>query len=678
MPHFVHPMALLLLAAGVLALFSLQPGLAVIIWGMVLVNAGFSFWQSYRAGQATQVLQELLPAYARAIRSGVESQFPAVEIVPGDLLILAEGDRIPADARIIEEYGLRVNNSTLTGEALPSRKTADASFREDISELEQPNLAFAGTTIVSGTAKAVVFATGMSTQFGRIAHLTQTADEMPGALQQEIFRLTRKLSWIVLGLASIVFLVALFQLELKRLEAFLLALGIMVAVLPEGLPATVSLTLAIASQRLAKRGVLVKSPSVIETLGNISVICTDKSGTLTQNQMTVRWLWVPHHHVQISGIGYEPVGEFTPSAPGQPFEKDLAALLHAAILCNNARLTPPSREKPQWSCLGDQTEAALKAAAIKGGVIEAPLAVLFPRLHEIPFDARRKRMCTIHTIKPHLMNEYFPEVQENPRIAVKSTPEIALVKGAPREVIQLCTHVLVEGVPQPFNESLRKDALAANDHFAQGALRVLALAYRILPPKTRPYSSENIEQGLTLLGLAAMMDPPRPEIAEAIQTCQQAGIRFAMITGDYGLTAASLARRVGMLTTDQPRIITGAEIEELTAPELRSLLSEEVIFARMAPDHKLRLVAAFQESGEIVAVTGDGVNDAPALRKADVGIAMGITGTDVAKEAADIILTNDNFASIVAAIEEGAPSMIIYANLSATYFPAMYLKLHPS
>jgi magnesium-transporting ATPase (P-type) len=348
--------------------------------------------------------------------------------------------------------------------------------------------------------------------------------------------------------------------------------------------------------------------------------------------MTVRELWVAGRKIKVAGVGYEPAGGFSPSPIDQPFEADWTQLLRAALSCNNARVNPPSPEHPQWTSLGDQTEAAMKVAALKAHMDEETLKREYPRVHEIPFDARRKRMTTVHR---------------------SAEGEVAFVKGAPREILQLCTHILLEEETVPLGEALRAEILAANDDYARGALRVLALARRELPLRSAPYTVESVERELTFLGLMAMMDPPRPEVERAIQICRQAGIRIAMITGDYGLTAESIARRVGMISTANPIILTGAELDEMNDAELGTLLAKEVLFARMAPEHKLRLVSAFQARGDVVAVTGDGVNDAPALRKADVGISMGIIGTDVAKEAADIILTSDNFGAIVSAIEEG-------------------------
>jgi Ca2+-transporting ATPase len=636
-----HPFILLMFLAAVISLWQRDWTLALIILLLSITNSAFSYWREHRAEQAIEKLRHLLPSYAHVVRDSTDMHLPASDVVPGDLLILAEGDNIPADARVVEEYGLRVNNASLTGEAVAARKTAEASILPNLSDLERPNLIFAGTSIASGTGKAIVYATGMLTQFGRIAQLTQTVHEEPSMFQKELGHLNRRLTLIAIVIGGITWVLATFEPHISQHfpNALLLALGTIVAVTPEGLPATLTLSLAMAVQRLTSRGVLAKRLNVIETLGNVSVICTDKSGTLTQNQMTVREIWVAHHRVKVTGNGYEPKGQYIPSPVDTPYEKDLISLLIAALSCNNARINPPSHEHHQWTSLGDQTEAALKVAALKYDLDEQAIAISLPRVHEIPFDARRKCMTTIHR---------------------ESDREIAFVKGAPREVLQFCSHILVNGESQPISEVIQTEIMTANDEYSRRALRVIGVARRDLPPRSGAYIPEVVEQDLTFLGLMAMMDPPRPEVERAIQICRQAGIRIIMITGDYGLTAESLARRVGMISTPNPTILTGAEVDAIDDHALQMLLDKEIIFARMAPDHKLRLVSAFQACGEVVAVTGDGVNDAPALRKADVGIAMGIIGTDVAKEAADIILTNDNFGSIASAIEEGRA---IYDNI---------------
>ena len=658
--HAIHPLAGLLWAAGGIAFVVKEPALGIVIWILVMVNAGFSYWREHRTEQAMQALSRLLPAYARVVRDGVEENIPASELVPGDVLILAEGDNIPADARVVEAYGLRTNNAVLTGEAIPARKTADASLREGASEVERPNLVFAGTSVVSGTGRAVVYATGMLSQFGRIAHLTQVVREEPSPVQVELQHLTRIISLIALGLGLIVFVVGAVDVGLDLYPAFLLALGIIVAAIPEGLPAMVTLTLAMAGQRLSQRKVLVKKLAAIETLGTVSTICTDKSGTLTQNQMTVREIWAGGLQWRVNGVGYEPSGEVTPLMDSAVKEDALQFLLGAALLCNNSRLSPPSSANPRWSALGDQTEAALRVVALKGGVDGEQLTRVLPRIHELPFDARRKRMSTIHRFRAGTGPLWFQRWLSDLGLAEGETGTIAFIKGAPREVLELCTQIVVDDSSRILEDCLREQILTQLDDYARRGQRVLALACRLLPHRSGAYNPTGVERELTFLGLMAMLDPARPEVAEAVRVCKQAGIRMVMITGDYGLTAESLARRIGMLGDGGALILTGAELDELDDAQLQGLLDQEVVFARMAPEHKLRLVMAYQGRGEVVAVTGDGVNDAPALRKADVGVAMGLTGTDVAKEAADVILINDNFATIVDAIQEGRA---VYDNL---------------
>jgi len=638
--NLLHPQNIILLIAAIVAAIASDILLSVVILALIILNALFAFWRQYRAESAIEKLQDILPAYAHVLRDGKNSLIPSSEVVPGDIIILEEGDHVTSDARVIEEYGLRVNNSTLTGESIPAKKTADVSFETDISELEQPNLIFAGTSIASGTARAVTFSTGMLTQFGRVAHLTQSIEDTQTPFQYELRLLTRNLTYISLGIGLLVFFIGLttnIGLTLDKLILF--SLGIIVALIPEGLPATLTLTLAAATQRLAGKGVLVKKMNTVETLGSVSVICTDKSGTLTQNQMTIREIWIAGHEIQVSGIGYEPVGLFRPNPVEKDYKKTFEDLLIASASCNNSKLNPPSVEHPNWTSLGDQTEAAMKVVAMKGGITEANLNKNYPRIHEIPFDARRKRMTTIHRSNQGL---------------------VGFTKGAPNEVLALCTHIMLADQVVELDNQTRAKIMEANDRYARNTRRVLAVASKWIGDNFGNFSPANIENNLTFLGLVAMMDPPRPEVEEAIKICQNANIRIIMITGDYGLTAASLARRVGILTTKNPRILTGSELDSMSDQEIVTVLENEVLCARMAPEHKMRLVSILQNQDEVVAVTGDGVNDAPALRKADVGIAMGIVGTDVSKEASDIILTNDNFSAIVTAIEEGRA---VYANV---------------
>ncbi|RIK36164.1 MAG: ATPase [Chloroflexi bacterium] len=639
--NFTHLMALLLWVGGLIAFAAQMPELGIAIWLVNLINGSFSFWQEYKAEQATAALRRLLPVYARVLRDGVEQRIAAEELVPGDLMLLAEGDHISADGRLVRDAELQIDQSTLTGESRPVRKAAETIHRNGLTSAEISNLVFAGTNVAAGAGMAVVYATGMNTEFGRIAHLTQSIGDELSPLQREIAVVTKMVTMIAVGIGLLFFGLAVALGGMPLAAGFIFGLGMIVAFVPEGLLPTVTLALAMGVQRMARRHALIKRLSAVETLGCTSVILSDKTGTLTQNEMTVSRLWAVDRSFNVSGVGYSPTGQITSQA--QPVsaldDADLRLLLLAASLCNNARILPPNHESPRWTVLGDPTEAALCVVAAKGGLDLATEAQAAPRVRELPFDSRRKRMATIHQIGP---------------------ARVAYVKGAPKEVFALCTHIQVGGQVQPFDDARRTTVAQINDAYARDGLRVLAVAMRTLPVGFSEYTFEAVERDLTLLGLVAMVDPPRPEVAAAVAQCHQAGIRIVMITGDYGLTAESIARRIGIVRGAQPRIVSGSELETLDDQALDTVLRDEVIFARVAPEHKLRVVRALQAQGRVVAVTGDGVNDAPALKQADIGVAMGITGTDVAKEAADMILTDDNFASIVGAIEEGRT---VYANI---------------
>lgn len=652
--NFTHIMALLLWVGGAVAFIARMPQLGVAVWMVNVINGVFSFWQEYRAEKATEALKRLLPAYSHVLRDGEEKRILAEELVPGDVILLSEGDSISADCRLVQEAALSINQSTLTGESRPVRKRVDPAHQEGMTRNESPNLIFAGTDVSSGTAKAVVFATGMATEFGKIAGLTQSVGDELSPLQKEMDMVTRVVTVIAVAVGLVFFVLAVLLARITLAESFIFTLGMIVAFVPEGLLPTVTLALAMGSQRMAKRHALIKKLSAVETLGCTTVICTDKTGTLTQNEMTVRDIWLPPaRRLNLTGIGYAPEGQIQESGAALPsLDEGLRQLLLAAGLCNNARLLGPDADTPRWTILGDPTEAAMKVAALKAGINLDDAERQQPRLRELPFDSRRKRMSTIH-----------PGAQKGP----EAQNLVAFVKGAPKEVLELCTHFLQEGQELRLEDELRGRIMAANDGFARHGLRVLAVARRELPDLSGRgrrgdgvFEPENIEQDLTFLGLIAMQDPPRPEVTDAVEKCHRAGIRVVMITGDYGLTAESIASKVGIVRASQPRIITGFDLDSMDDQALKDALRDEVIFARVAPEHKLRVVTALQGLGNIVAVTGDGVNDAPALKKAEIGVAMGLTGTDVAKEAADMILTDDNFASIVNAIEEGRA---VYANI---------------
>ena len=659
--NFTHLMAILLWVGGLVALIARMPELTIAIWLVNIINGAFSFWQEFRAEKATDALKKLLPAFSRVLRDGVEQKILAEELVPGDIVLLAEGEKISADCRLVDQAALRTDQATLTGESRPVNKTAEAVLQDKITYTELPNMVFAGTSVATGTGKAIVLSTGMNTEFGKIANLTQEMKEELSPLQLEMKNVTKMVTIIAVVVGIIFFIMALVLAGIDPAESFIFGLGMIVAFVPEGLLPTVTLALAMGTQRMAKRHALIKKLSAVETLGCTSVICTDKTGTLTQNEMTVRALWLPSTDqtaglaYSLGGTGYEPIGELSLGDAKVDAEQqfDVRMLLTAGSLCNDARLLEPDGAPGHgWTILGDPTEAAIKVAARKCKLNLNELEQSFPRVFEIPFDSRRKRMTTIHKIDPYqASNEFF---------SCGKSKRVAFIKGAPKEVLDLCASVCVQGKISAIDESTRRAVMAANDTFARDGLRVLAVAQRALPEGMLNYEAEQMESELVFMGLVAMMDPPRPEVSEAVQKCHHAGIRIIMITGDYGLTAESIARRVGIIRGSHPRIVTGFDLNAMDEQALEEALKDEVIFARVAPEHKLRVVSALQELGFIVAVTGDGVNDAPALKKANIGVAMGISGSDVAKEAAAMILTDDNFASIVNAIEEGRA---VYANI---------------
>nr|WP_238530483.1 cation-transporting P-type ATPase [Oscillochloris trichoides] len=635
--NFTHLMALLLWVGGIIGFIAQMPQLAIAIWAVNLINGLFSFWQEFRAERAAAALRALLPAQARVLRDGVVQEVPRETLVPGDLLVLAEGDLIAADGRLIEAAELRVDQATLTGESRPVPKHCEAYAETTSERAALPNLVFTGTTVVAGTAKALVFATGARSAFGQIAQLTEGIAETPSPLQQELAQLTRVVTVIAVSMGVIFFVLAVGVARVNLAESLIFAMGMIVAFVPEGLLPTVTLALAIGVQRMARRNALVKRLSAVETLGCTEVICTDKTGTLTQNAMTVRQIWAAGRMFEVQGGGYAPVGAIV--VDGQPVahDDDLTALLRAAALCNDARLLAPNGEY-DWTILGDPTEAALLVAARKAGLdLEAELQHA-PRIHEIPFESRRKMMSSIH----------------------QPGQRVVYVKGAPNEVLAHCVALRMNGALRPLDAALLDEMTTIKDGLARSGLRVLGVAQRDLASNCDLSSAAAIEADLTFLGLIAMYDPPRPEVAAAVAQCHQAGIRIIMITGDDGLTATTIAQRLHIVASPQPRMISGSELAQLDERALADALQDEVVFARVAPEQKLRIVNALQQLGKVVAVTGDGVNDAPALKQADIGVAMGRSGTDVARESADMILTDDNFATIVHAIEEGRA---VYANI---------------
>lgn len=641
--NFYNILALLLWAASFLAFIAGIPQLGIAIMGVILINALFSFWQEFEAEKATEALKNILPSRARVLRDGQELEILANQLVPGDILVLGEGDNISADARLTEAYQMKVDNSTITGESRPVRKVSDIQEEED-NFVEMHNLIFAGTSVTSGSGKAVIFATGSKTEFSKIATLTQEVKEEPSPLQKQISRLAQIIAVIAVVMGVSLFFINVSLVKLPLSLAFTFAIGLMVANVPEGLLPTVTLALAASAKKMVNKNALIKRLSSVETLGSTTIICTDKTGTLTKNEMTVRKIWVPDKLIDVTGAGYKPEGDFIfDTQPVTHIDlREIKLLMRAASFCNDAKLIPPNqKEGEEWRILGDPTEAALLVAARKIGFNWEKEMEKLPRFLELPFDSKRKSMSSIHQ---------------------KTDKRVAYVKGAPKKIISLCNHISVDGTPQPLSEEEKEKIVAIHDKLAGEGLRILAMAYRDLPQNLTEFTPDTVEKDLILVGMTAMQDPPRPEIKSAVENCHRAGIRIMMITGDYGLTAGAIAQEVGIVDDEKFRIVKGKELEAMDDEEVTEILTsgENVIFARAVPEHKMRIASLLEDQDEIVAMTGDGVNDAPALRKADIGVAMGITGTDVAKESADMVLTDDNFATIVSAIKEGRT---IYENI---------------
>jgi sodium/potassium-transporting ATPase subunit alpha len=631
------------------------PQLGLAILTVIVVNGLFAFLQEYKSDRALEMLQQLIAQKSKVIRDGTLREIAAAELVPGDLTVLEEGDLVPADSRVTEAFEVEVDNSSLTGESSPARR-----YKSDQPVLiagkflwiELPNILFAGTSLVRGRARAVVFGTGMNSEIGKIANLTQKIQVEQSPLQKQLRGTVYAISALAGGLGLAFLLAGWLVAGLTFLEAFVFCIGLFVANVPEGLLPTVTLSLAMGVQRMAKRHALVKSLPSVETLGCTTVICCDKTGTLTQNLMMATEVAVDGQVVQVSGVGYRPQGEFFHDGKALSLEAvshwhTLRRLLDCAFICNNAKL---EKKDAEFHVIGDPTEGALVCLAEKAGV-----RGVHQRLHLNPFESIRKRMSVV--VKPYRQKQ-----------------ATIYAKGAPVETLAQCDRIHDGDDIRPLTQLDRQRILAENDAMAERGLRVLAFAYRdALELNGTPYTTAAIERNLIYLGLVALADPLRPEVAPAIHACHTAGIRVVMITGDYALTAASIGRQIGLGQNAPIKTFTGAEVSEMDDLRLRAILAEgETIFARVAPEHKLRIVAQLKQMGEIVAVTGDGVNDAPALKKADIGIAMGLRGNDVAKEAARMILTDDNFSSIVAAIEEGRA---IFDNIKR--FAAYVLNSNP-
>jgi len=610
---------------------------AVTIGAIVALNAVVGFVQEYRSEKAIEAMKKLAAPRARVLREGKEKFIPAREVVPGDIILLDAGDRIPADARLLETVELKIEEAVLTGESTPVNKTISV-VEEKTPVTERKNMVFMGTYVTYGRGKAVVVATGMQTEFGKIAEMVQTVVEEETPLKKKLERFAKKLGTIIVLVCIIVFILEIFR-EGTHLEnivdMFMTAVALAVSAVPEGLPAVVTVSLALGARELARRNAILRRLASAETLGATTVICSDKTGTLTKGEMTVRKIYLGGKIIEVTGVGYEDKGEFLLNGESlNPDNDDLRLLLRASALCTNAQYDGKN-------VVGDTTEGALIVAAAKAGMIKEELEKTFPRLHEVPFTSERKRMTTVH-----------------------KSPEgrlFAYVKGAPEIILERCRLIVVGGKIEELSEDKRQEILKINEKMASEALRVLGVAFKDLSSfLTEKFDNEALESDLVFIGLVGMIDPPREEAKMAVKKCDEAGIKTVMITGDHKLTAVAIAKELGILRGREDIVLTGIELDTMNEEDFEKIVEKVSVYARVSPEHKLRIVKALKKKGHIVAMTGDGINDAPALKQADIGIAMGITGTDVTREAADIVLADDNFATIVNAVEGGRT---IYDNI---------------
>jgi Ca2+-transporting ATPase len=617
----------------------------ITIGAIVILVAITGFVQEYRAEKALEALKKLAAPKARVIRDGKETIIPAKEVVPGDILALEEGDHIPADARLLDVVELKTNEAILTGESTSVNKELDV-LKENAPIAERRNMIFTATHVVYGRGKAVVTTTGMNTEFGKIAEMVQTAEEEETPLQKKLDRFASKIAKVVVGVCAVIFALEAvdvvltgFSIEVEGfIQAFMSAISLAISAVPEGLPAIVTIALALGAREFVKRHAIVRRLSSAEGLGAVTVICSDKTGTITKGEMTVRQAFVGDKLFEVTGVGYEPKGEFHFGNDSVTPDKDLELLLMTGALCNNASLQ--LREgKSSWEIMGDPTEGSLVVAATKAGLEKTELQKIYPRIGEIPFTSERKRMTTVHNT---LEGETF-----------------AYMKGAPEVVLDKCNKVLENGKEKKLTKDLKDKILKTNETLASNALRVLGMAYKKLPTALKDFNEKTVEQDFVFIGLEGMIDPPREEVIEANKLCQKAGIKAVMITGDHRLTAIAVAKEVGIFKEGN-MVLTGEELDKLSDEEFEKIVEKVTVYARVSPEHKLRIVNALKKKGHIVAMTGDGVNDAPAVKAADVGVSMGISGTDVTREASDIVLTDDNFATIVKAVEQGR---VIYDNI---------------
>jgi Ca2+-transporting ATPase len=672
--QFNNFLVIILIVAAVVTLFLGEYIDAIAITIIVLLNAIVGVVQESKAEKAIAALQKMAAPNVQVLRDGEQMTIPARELVVGDIVVLEAGNFIPADMRLVESVNLKVEEASLTGESVPVEKNAAVVLDKDIPLGDRKNTVFMSTLITYGRGRGMVTGTGMHTQIGLIAEMLQSYEAEATPLQQKLEHLGKILGTICLVICGIVFIYGLFRdthlseifkigvmeyLSAEKadiINLFMVAVSLAIAAVPEGLPAIVTICLALGMQQMIKRHALIRKLPAVETLGCTTVICSDKTGTLTQNKMTVQQGWAGGKRFRISGDGYDPHGSF--SLDNQPLDPiadpDVAVLLQGGLLCNDAMLEQKEDDSgaKRWRIIGDPTEGAMIVAAAKCGYWRKEWEKVFPRVSEIPFDSDRKRMTTIHRDNQAECREAMPTVFDCP-------PVIAFVKGAPDMILDLCHHYLKDGKPAELTEEMRKEILEQNHSLASDALRVLGVAYRPFSEVPASCSPEETEKDLIFVGLMGMIDPPRPEVIEAVKLAAGAGLKSIMVTGDYRDTAEAIAAEIG-LRTPGGLVLTGADLDKISDEELATYADRVDVCCRVSPAHKTKIVDALKAQGHIVAMTGDGVNDAPALKRANIGIAMGITGTDVSKEAADMVLTDDNFASIVSAIEQGR---IIYANI---------------
>ncbi len=611
---------------------------AFAIIAIVILNSLLGFFQEYKAEKSLAALRKMITPSSKVIREGKLQTIPSKEIVPGDLVLIEAGDHIPADGRFVRSFGLSTQEAALTGESIPIHKTADFLEGDNLALGDKKNMGFLGTIAVSGKGYMIVTETGIQTELGKIASLLQQGNEEQTPLQKRLQELGLRLVWLCLGIVSLVFVLGFFK-GTPLVGNLLISVSLAVAAIPEGLPAIVTIALSIGVHKMVKRNALVRRLPSVETLGCTTVICTDKTGTLTQNEMTVRSIWVNDKFIDVTGTGYSPDGNFEINhITINP--KDIPELIKAlkiGVLCNSAELYQTHNHSKNWNITGDPTEGALLTAAGKANLFKEDLETENPLLSEIPFDSERKRMSMAR------------QAHEGPEIFIKGAVDIILAHSE---------SILLNGKIEPLTIERKQHIIDANAYLASQALRVLAVGYRLIPQEAK--IDHSLENQLILVGLIAMMDPPRPEVKKSIEICKNAGITTVMITGDHKETAIAVAKELNLLKSDSI-ILTGAELEKIDDNCLKKCLRKVAIYARTSATHKLRIVRAWKSLGEVVAMTGDGVNDAPALKEANIGIAMGITGTDATKEASDMIITDDNFSSIVNAVEEGRG---IYDNIT--------------